>query len=115
MSSDDIHVGSGNVFKDLDFKNPEERLAKSKLTRAINAIIKEERLTQAQAAEIVGLKQPKISLLSRGIVSGFSLEKLMKILNLLNQDIEIIVHKKPRMNIVESYMRGHIKVVCMAT
>lgn len=81
-----VTESSGNVFEDVGLPNPEERLAKAELTRKINAIIKKRKLTQAQAAEILGISQPKVSLLSKGIVSGFTLGKLGKILNNLRGD-----------------------------
>jgi predicted XRE-type DNA-binding protein len=87
-------AGSDNVFKDLGYPNPEERLAKSELTRKINNIIQERKLTQTQAAKILGIPQPKVSLLSKGIVSGFSLGKLVALLNKLDQDVDIVVHEK---------------------
>jgi len=102
-----IEKSSGNVFKDLGLSNPEERLAKAELSVKINTIIQKRRWNQKTAAEKLGLTQPKISLLSRGRLSGFSIEKLMKLLTLLNQDIEIVVRHKPR-------KRGHIRVIFSA-
>jgi predicted XRE-type DNA-binding protein len=93
-----IDIGSGNVFKDLGFENPEEQI-KAELTRQINSIIKKRHWTQKIAASKLGLTQPKISLLNRGRLKNFSLEKLMYILNQLNQDIEIVVKdRKSRAN-----------------
>jgi predicted XRE-type DNA-binding protein len=89
-----IDIGSGNVFKDLGFENPEEQI-KAELTRQI----KKRHWTQKIAASKLGLTQPKISLLNRGRLKNFSLEKLMYILNQLNQDIEIVVKdRKSRAN-----------------
>jgi len=112
MNNKTHDIGSGNVFKDLGYPNPEERLAKSELTRKINLIIQKRGLTQAEAAKILGISQPKVSLLSKGIVSGFSLGRLMLLLNKLNQDIEIVVHEKayPRRK-TNSDIYGHLQVV----
>ena len=80
----DSQVSSGNVFKDLKCANPEERLVKAELTRKINSIIKNKKITQAKAAKILGISKPKVSLLNQGIVSGFSLGKLEELLNNLD-------------------------------
>jgi predicted XRE-type DNA-binding protein len=92
----EYEVGSENVFADLGFENPEEELLKSDLTAEIAKIIKKKRLTQIQAAGIMGVDQPRISSLLRGRLDLFSLEMLMHFLNALGQDVEIVVKPKPR-------------------
>jgi predicted XRE-type DNA-binding protein len=87
---------SGNVFADLGLPNPEDRLAKAELARRISGIITERRLTQAEAAAALGIDQPKVSALVRGRLGGFSLERLMRFLNILGRDVEIVVKPKPR-------------------
>lgn len=82
---------SGNVFADLDIENPEEALTKSELVRQIAKIIKKRKLTQKQAAEILGVDQPKISALIRGRLRSFSLERLIRFLNELGQDVSIMI------------------------
>ena len=69
-----VTVGSGNVFADLGFANPEEELLKAKLIREIRSIIKRRKLTQAKAAVILGLKQPDVSALVTGRVGKFSID-----------------------------------------
>jgi predicted XRE-type DNA-binding protein len=86
--------GSKNVFKDLGFKNAEEMQAKAILASRIITIIEQENWTQKEAAEKLELKQPKVSLLCRGQLSGFSLGKLIGLLNKLNQDIDIVIKKR---------------------
>ena len=88
-----ISTSSGNVFADLGFDNPEEMLAKSELARQINNLIKQKDLTQIEAGKLLGIDQPKISLLRKGKLFGFSLERLFKFLNILGQDITIKVTK----------------------
>jgi predicted XRE-type DNA-binding protein len=73
----DHTVSSGNVFADLGLRNAEELLAKAELAQKITAIIERRRLTQAQAAEVLGVDQPKVSALKRGRLSSFSIERLM--------------------------------------
>jgi predicted XRE-type DNA-binding protein len=88
--------GSGNVFADLNFPDAEERQTKLRLAYALNAIVDARRLTQAAAAARLGLNQPKVSALRRYKLEGFSVERLMTLLNALDRDIEIVIRKKPR-------------------
>ncbi len=93
----EYEISSGNVFADLGLPNPEELLAKAELARQINNLIKQKKLTQEAAGKLLGIDQPKISALGKGKLSGFSLERLFKFLNLLGQDITIKVSKtKPQ-------------------
>jgi predicted XRE-type DNA-binding protein len=96
--TDDIIVtpGSGNVFTDLGFDNPEEELLKAKLVREIRAIIKRRRLTQAKAADLMGLKQPDVSAISTGRTGKFTLDRLVRCLDKLDYRIEVIVRHKLR-------------------
>jgi len=73
-----VEHGSGNIFADLGLPNPSELLAKSELVSKINAIIRDRRLTQSQAATILGIDQPKISALRNGRLTEFSLRRLMR-------------------------------------
>ena len=86
--------GSDNVFKDLGCSNPDEKLAKAELAFIINKIIKEKKLTQKEAARILGVDQPKISALKNGKLSGFSIERLFSFLRALDQRIDIVVHSE---------------------
>lgn len=95
-SQRDYTVGSGNVFADLGLPNPEETLAKAELAHKITVLLRDRGLTQVQAAKLLGIDQPKVSALIRGRLSGFSLERLMRFLLLLGQDIKITVHASPR-------------------
>ena len=90
-----VEVSSGNIFADLGLSNPEERLLKAELVRKISEIITKLNLTQVQVAEILGIDQPKVSLLIRGRLSGFSTDRLMDYLNKLGSDVEITVKPKP--------------------
>jgi predicted XRE-type DNA-binding protein len=90
-----VKTGSGNVFADLGLLNPEERLAKAQLVNRISEIIKERKLTQAKAGEILGIDQAKVSKLVRERLSEFSTSTLMEYLTRLDQDVEIVVRPKP--------------------
>jgi len=92
----EITRGSGNVFADLGMADAEERQTKLRLAYALNAVIDRARLSQAAAAERLGINQPKVSALRNYKLEGFSVERLMTLLNALDQDIEIVIRKKPR-------------------
>jgi len=92
----DYTVRSGNVFPDLGLPNPEEALAKAELANKISVLIQERKLTQAKAAKLLGIDQPKVSMLLRGRLTGFSIERLMRFLMLLGQDIKISVQPNPQ-------------------
>jgi predicted XRE-type DNA-binding protein len=90
--------GSGNVFADLGFANPEREEIKARLTLQIYRLIKARGFTQAQAGEVLGIKQPHVSSLMRGQSGAFSVERLMNFLAALGQDVQITVRstRKPR-------------------
>jgi len=96
MATTKVSRGSGNVFRDLGLKNPEELLAKTKLAARIVQILEEQKLTQTQAARLLGIDQPKVSQIYRGRLDDFSLERLMRFLTALHQDIRIVVGERPR-------------------
>lgn len=76
----DYTISSGNIFADLGFPNPEEWLVKVELTYQINTIIKQKKLTQIAAAELLEIDQPKVSALSKGRLADFSFEALFRFL-----------------------------------
>jgi predicted XRE-type DNA-binding protein len=98
--------GTGNVFADLGYADADERQTKLRLAHAINRVIARRRLTQAAAAEKLRINQPKVSALARYKLDGFSVERLMTFLTALDQDVEIVIRKKPR-----SRAAGRILVV----
>ena len=105
MSEDITYkLGSGNVFADLGFQEPEEELAKAQLVSRISAMIEERGLTQAQTTELLGVDQPKVSALLRGNFTGFSLERLFRLLIALDSDVSIVVKPKQQEH-------GHLNVV----
>ena len=91
-----VFEGSGNVFADVGLDAPEEYLAKAELARQIINVIAARRLTQVQAAALLGVGQPKISALRNGHLDGFSTDRLFRFLNTLGRDVQIVVTLKPR-------------------
>jgi len=94
--SKDYTVSSGNVFADLGPPHPEEALAKAELVHKISVLVRERKLTQVQTAKLLRLDQPKVSAFLRGQFSGFSLQRLIRLLLLLGQDVKITVQAAPR-------------------
>ena len=86
-----VEQSSGNVFSRLALAQPEELLAKAELVHRICDIIAERKLTQGQAAAVLGVDQPKISALTRGKLDGFSIDRLFRFLNVLGRDVEIVI------------------------
>ena len=95
-TADKIVRGTTNVFADLGYPDAEERQTKLRLAYAIKEIVEQRRLTQAAAASLLDINQPKVSALLRYKLQGFSLERLMTFLTALDQDVEIVIKKKPR-------------------
>lgn len=89
-------ISSGNVFADLGLPQSDELLAKAALANQIASIITHRHLTQSQAAAILGTGQPKVSDLVAGRLDGFSIERLIRFLNALDHDVQIVVSPKPR-------------------
>jgi predicted XRE-type DNA-binding protein len=101
-----VTPSSGNVFADIGVPEPEEELAKAQLASRIREIVRSSRFTQVAAAAVMGIDQPKVSALLNGRLANFSSERLMRLLTLLGQDIEIVVKTRSRQR-----RRGRIRVV----
>lgn len=87
---------SGNVFADLGFPNPAQEQLKAQLSREIHRILQARRLTQAEAAKLLGLHQSQVSALLRARPAAFSVGRLIDLLTILGKDVEITIHDKPR-------------------
>ena len=77
-----ITPSSGNVFRDIGFppEEAEHLLIRSDLMTAIRSLIEERGLTQARAARLFGVTQPRVSDLVRGRVDLFSIDSLVEML-----------------------------------
>ena len=105
--ANDITEGTGNVFADLGLPDAADRQTKTRLAMAVNAILKERRYKQAEAAAVLGIPQPKVSTLINYRLDHFSVEKLMSFLNALKQDVEIVI--RPSRDVV-----GHTSVFALS-
>ena len=101
-----IEKGSTNVYADLGYENPEEMVVKAQLATKIGEIIHRRKLTQIQAAELLGIPQPKLSNMLRGQFRGISETKMIECLTRLGRNVEIVVKSAPR-----TKSAGHVSVV----
>src|SRR5260370_2554999 len=100
--------GSGNVFADLGFPDAKELKVKAALTRQIVTRIKEFGFTQVQAAARLGISQPDVSKLMNGRYTGYSVDRLLAILNALEVDVEIVLRpRSPK----ASHDRGIVRIL----
>lgn len=104
-----VTPSSGNVFADIGMPEPEEELAKAQLASHIRQAILRRRLTQAKAAKLLGIDQPKVSALVNGRLENFSSDRLLRLLTKLGQDVDITVRTKPR-----SRSLGRVRVLTEA-
>lgn len=102
-----ITDGTTNVFDDLGLPDAAERQTKTRLALAVNELIKARGLKQREAADVLGIPQPKVSALKNYRLDQFSVEKLMELLTALNQDVEIMIRPRAAAGV------GHISVLAV--
>jgi predicted XRE-type DNA-binding protein len=102
----DIEQGSGNVYADLNFPDADDMQVKARLASKIASLIKARQLTQVQAAELLGLPQPKVSEMLRGKFRGISESKMIDCLARLGRDVQIVVKAAPA-----SRPHGRVEVI----
>jgi len=105
-----VEEGSGNIFADLGLSNPEELLMKANLSLEIHKSIRRKKLTQVQAAKLLGVDQPKVSAIVRGDLARFSTDRLLRFLRILGNDIDIVVKPKTR-----SQKTGRLQVMASSS
>ncbi|GBE95347.1 helix-turn-helix domain-containing protein [Nostoc cycadae] len=101
-----VQASSGNVFADMGLENSDELLVKAELAHKISDIITKQEMTQAEAAELLGIDQPKVSALINGKLSGFSTVRLFRFLNALGRDVEIVVKAQSK-----AHSHGQTRVI----
>lgn len=102
----EVYQSSENIFADIGRPDAEEAFARVKLASQIADVIASRNLTQSEAAKIMHLDQPKVSALMRGRLAGFSLDRLLRCLTLLGQEVEITITDK----LNDSLLPAHIRV-----
>tara|TARA_Y100000588_G_scaffold240279_1_gene254023 strand:- start:100 stop:399 length:300 start_codon:yes stop_codon:yes gene_type:complete len=84
-------VTKGNVFATLGLEQADDLLFRAELLHTVTGIIRERKLTQAKAAALMNMDQPRVSALMNGKLSKFSAERLVQALNDLGLDVELRV------------------------
>ncbi len=103
-----VHPSSGNVFRDLGFSDDEaENLrVRSDLMISLSKLIEDRGLTQAQAAKLLGVTQPRISDLMRGKIQLFSVDSLIEMLGHAGAHVSFVVKQRRQ---VASQGTTHLK------
>jgi len=91
MSKNRYEKGSPNVFKDIGVPNAEEHFIKAQLVFKIDAILKKRGMKQVDDAKWFQVRQRDISKMLRGEFRQFSVERLLRFLVALDQDVAIVV------------------------
>ena len=98
MTDDDVELihGSGNVFRDLGLPNPEVEQLKAILATKIIGILDDQKLTVRRAHELTGFAAADFSRVRQAELSRFTVDRLMSMLDKLDQDVEVTVRVQPR-------------------
>jgi predicted XRE-type DNA-binding protein len=110
MRRQSVTRSRGNVYADAGFPDPEADMAKAEIVMAIGEIIERRRLTQKAAATLMGLSQPDVSKLLRGIFDGYSLERLFRLMRALGSNVNVAIKITPTKNLNEGQMTLSVNV-----
>ena len=93
-----VRHSTGNVFRDLGFSREEAENLKIRtdLMIQLSKLIQVRRLTQAQAADLFGVTQPRVSDLVRGKIDRFSIDTLVAMLGHAGVRVQIVVGRKSK-------------------
>ena len=91
MSKKGSETGHRNVFQDIGVPNAEEHFVKAQLVYKIDTLLKRRGMKQVEAAGLFGVRQPDVSKMLRGDFRQFSVERLLRFLVALDQDVDIVV------------------------
>ncbi|MDN3507738.1 MAG: helix-turn-helix transcriptional regulator [Simkaniaceae bacterium] len=105
----EYEITEGNVLKDLGLAQSNELVTRAKLLSEVSKLIDKSEMTQKEIASILGITQPKVSLLLSGRLSAFSADTLLQYLSTLGCHIEIRI-KKPRLKSGGSRRHGKVTV-----
>jgi len=86
-----VTESSGNIFADLGIENPEEYRLKARLASLIYDGIQARGWTQKHAAGVLGITQPEVSNICRGLLDHFSVERLLRLLVELGYRVSITI------------------------
>ena len=84
----DSTLSSGNIFQDLELPSPDERLAKVKLAYKINRLIADQKITQKDAANFLGISRSKMTALRNGRLQNFTIDHLVSLFRRMNSGLQ---------------------------
>ena len=104
--SDDFELvrGSGNVFRDFNYPDADIRQAKCILAAEILKTLDDRQWSTRKAEEVTGVNHADFARIRRVNIGRFSLERLMTILGMLGQEVELSVQVRPRPRSAEPAM-----------
>ena len=91
MPDTNVERGSGNVFADLDFSEPDLHLLKAELVVRIDDILCERGITRTETARMLGPSGLEVSRILRGDFRAYSLERLLRFVTALGRDVDIVI------------------------
>ncbi len=88
-------IGSDNIFRDLGFGEAEAENLKlrSELMMRVEKFVKQSGMTQAEAAQVIGITQPRLNQLLKGKIQLFSLDALVNMLAQAGMRVRMTVKK----------------------
>ena len=92
----EITRGSGNVFRDLGLPNPEIEQLKAMLAAKIIGVLDGQNISVRAAHEVTGFAAADFSRVRQAKLSRFTIDRLMAMLDRLDQDVEVTVNVQPR-------------------
>lgn len=93
MTDIEFEHSSGNVFADLGLDDAQELYTRAALGSEVVKMLKVRGCTQAEAAQLLGIKQPEVSALMCARFHRFSQERLIGFLNKLNLKVTLHISR----------------------
>jgi predicted XRE-type DNA-binding protein len=97
----DIVRGSDNPFRDAGLSDPDTKLMKADLAAGIIRILRERALSGARAAALAGVTEADISRIRNADLNRFTIDRLVRILNRLDSQVQVAVSLRPREDRIE--------------
>ena len=98
MSNDDSELvhGSGNVFRDLEHANAKVSQLKAILATKIMDVLDAQQMTVRRAQDATGFAAADFSRIRQAKLARFTIDRLMAMLDRLNQDVKVTISVRPR-------------------
>lgn len=91
-----IKNAARSIYAELGLPDAEAMVVKAQLVTEIGDVLAERKLTQTEAARVLGMPQPRLSKILSGQFRGVSERKLMDCLTRLGRDVDIVIKPVPR-------------------